>query len=40
MWFGVKNRFTPQGLEVETLPLPDALLARLLETESLLKAII
>ena len=40
MWFGVKNRFTPQGLEVETLPLPDALFARLLETETLLKAII
>ena len=40
VWFGVKNRFTPQGLEVETLPLPEALLARLLETEALLKAII
>ena len=40
VWFGVRNRFTPQGLEVETLPLPDALLARLLETEALLKAII
>ena len=40
VWFGVKNCFTPQGLEVETLPLPDALLARLLETEALLKAII
>ena len=40
VWFGVKNRFTPQGLEVETLPLPDALLARLLETEALLKAIV
>ena len=40
VWFGVKNRFTPQGLEVETLSLPDALLARLQETEALLKAII
>ena len=40
VWFGVKNRFTPQGLEVETLPLPDALFARLLETEALLKAIV
>ena len=40
VWFGVKNRFTPQGLEVETLPMPDALLARLLETETLLKAIV
>ncbi|MBP3509245.1 lactate dehydrogenase [Oscillibacter sp.] len=40
VWFGVKNRFTPQGLEVETLPLPEALLARLQETEALLKAIV
>ena len=40
VWFGVKNRFTTQGLEVETLPLPDALLARLQETEALLKAIV
>ena len=40
VWFGVKNRFTSQGLEVETLSLPDALLARLLETEALLKAIV
>ena len=40
VWFGVKNRFTPRGLEVETLPLPDALLTRLQETEALLKAIV
>ena len=40
VWFGVKNRVTSQGLEVETLSLPDALLARLLETEALLKAIV
>ena len=40
VWFGVKNRFTPQGLEMETLPLPDALFARLQETEALLKAIV
>lgn len=40
VWFGVKNRFTPQGLEMETLPLPDVLFARLQETESLLKAIV
>ena len=40
VWFGVKNRFTPQGLELETLSLPDALFARLQETETLLKAIV
>ena len=40
VWFGVKNRFTPQGLEMETLPLPDTLFARLQETEALLKAIV
>lgn len=39
VWFGVRNRFTPQGLEAETLPLPAALLARLQETERDLKAI-
>lgn len=33
VWFGCRNRFTPQGLEVETLELPDALFARLQETE-------
>lgn len=36
VWFGCKNRFTPQGLELETLSLPDALFARLQETEALL----
>ena len=40
VWFGVRNRFTPHGLEMEALPLPDALFARLEETEALLKAII
>ena len=40
VWFGVKNRFTPHGLEVETLELPDPLFARLRETEALLKEII
>lgn len=40
VWFGVRNRFTPHGLEMEALPLPDALFARLEETETLLKAII
>ncbi|WP_325228489.1 lactate dehydrogenase, partial [Oscillibacter sp.] len=33
IWFGCRNRFTPWGLEVETLELPDALFARLRETE-------
>lgn len=33
IWFGVKNRFTPYGLETEALELPDALFDRLRETE-------
>ena len=40
VWFGVRNRFTPQGLETETLPLPDALFTRLRETQALLREII
>ena len=36
VWFGCKNRFTAQGLELETLDLPDALFSRLRETESAL----
>ena len=36
VWFGVKNRFTPQGLETESLALPEPLFARLRETEQLL----
>lgn len=39
VWFGVRNRFTPTGLEIETLELPDALFARLRETETLLREI-
>ncbi len=39
VWFGCRNRFTPWGLEVEALDLPDALFARLLETEALLKSL-
>lgn len=39
IWFGVRNRFTPQGLEVESLSLPDALFARLRETERTLRPI-
>ncbi|MCI9330706.1 MAG: lactate dehydrogenase [Oscillibacter sp.] len=37
VWFGCKNRFTPCGLEWETLDLPDALFARLRETEGILQ---
>lgn len=39
IWFGVRNRFTPYGLEIESLELPDALFARLQETEQVLHAI-
>lgn len=40
VWFGVRNRFTPYGLEIESLELPDALFARLRETEQSLHAIV
>ena len=40
VWFGVRNRFTPFGQETEALPLPEALLARLRETEAQLAAIL
>ena len=40
VWFGVKNRFTPWGAETEALALPDALFARLRETERQLAEII
>jgi len=39
VWFGVKNRFTPQGVEWETLELPDKLFGRLRETEAALKSL-
>jgi len=39
VWFGCRNRFTPWGLEVEAQALPDALFARLRETEALLKSL-
>ncbi len=39
VWFGCKNRFTPYGLELETLELPDPLFARLRETEAALRAL-
>ena len=40
VWFGVKNRFTPWGVETEALALPGALFARLRETERQLAEII
>jgi len=40
VWFGVRNRFTPFGQETESLPLPDALFARLEETEAQLASIL
>ena len=39
VWFGARNRFTPWGLELETLEMPDALFTRLRETEALLRSI-
>lgn len=36
---GVRNRLTENGAEVERLPLPEALLARMEETMALLRAI-
>ena len=39
VWFGCQNRFTPWGLELEALELPDALFARLEETERGLRAL-
>ena len=39
VWFGCRNRFTPYGLELEALELPDALSARLRETEDALRAL-
>ena len=40
IFMGVKNRYTPTGLETEDIPLPDALFARLTETQDILRAII
>ena len=39
IWFGVRNRYTPYGLEAETLSLPDGLYAKLQETEQILRDI-
>lgn len=40
IFMGVKNRYTPTGLETEDIPLPDGLFARLTETQDILRAII
>ncbi len=40
IFMGVKNRYTPTGLETEDIPLPDALFDRLTETQDILRAII
>ena len=40
VWFGCRNRFTPAGLETESLALPDALYQRLLETKRTLSIIL
>ena len=39
VFMGVRNRLTPNGPEIERLPLPDALLARIHETMDALRAI-
>lgn len=40
IFMGVKNRYTPTGLETEDFPLPDELFARLTETQDILRKII
>lgn len=40
VWFGCRNRYTPAGVETEALALPDALFARLEETEGILRNIL
>ena len=40
IFMGVKNRYTPTGLETEDIPLPDELFARLTETQDILRKII
>ena len=39
IWFGVKNRFTDRGLEIETLPLHKELARRIRESQILLESI-
>lgn len=40
IFMGVKNRYTPTGLETEDIPLSDELFARLTETQDILRKII
>ena len=40
IWFGVRNRLTAAGLEIETASLPTPLFERLRETQTLLREII
>lgn len=40
VYMGVKNRYTPYGLETEILPLPDSLYERILAAEENLKKIV
>ncbi len=40
VWFGCRNRFTPAGVETESLSMPDALFRRLAKTERVLGEII
>ena len=40
VWFGVRNRLTAAGLEIETASLPAPLFERLRETQALLREII
>ena len=40
VWFGVRNRLTAAGLEIETASLPTPLFDRLRETQALLREII
>ena len=37
---GVKNRYTPYGLETEILPLPEALYERIVTAQEHLKTIV
>ena len=39
VFMGVRNRVAPNGIEVERLPLPEALLTRIRETMEQLRAI-
>jgi hypothetical protein len=40
VWMGCRNRFAAAGLETEALHLPDALFARLVQTETALRSIL